>query len=555
MKHVKVGGAAIVLAIGIAAFPAGTPVLALNAPGNVEFSAAPMRSEAPAATPEWNIAENILTIGPGTFTFAPGDSIPWSKSLWNVDKIIFTDPTHTAIVGTPRYMFSAANVRTIEGINDVDVSGVTDMGFMFASTRKLESLDISDWDVSNVVNADQMFWNATSLTSLDVSDWDTGALENASAMFAGMTALTTLDVSGWNTEVLQDAFRMFGDVSSLTTLDVGSWTTGALTSAAQMFQGMSSVAALDVSGWNTENLIQTREMFHGVSSVTSLDMSGWKTSKFEVMGGMFADMTSLETIDVSTWDTTGFASVNEMFAGLSSLTELDLSGWSDLGVSPLGKSVDQTDMFARTPLRSLTIPNHMLLADESALGSPLQDEDFTGKWDVSGDWEGTTEELITRTQSRERDDNTETYLWQRHATLTLNPNGGAGDPITIQSTANKKFTLTESTFKLLNAKLASWNMLANGAGKSYAIGDTFVLPAGATTLYAQWQDVPVKPVIDPPTEPVKPIKPVDPTTTVTDGSKLARTGSEPMLVGIASAAVLVAGGAIVFLLRRRTRNS
>ena len=124
------------------------------------------------------------------------DTAPWAME--EIKKIViapsFADhrPTSTA-----RWFRHFGNLTTIEGLEHLNTSCVTDMSQMFGYSNVLTTLDLSHFDTSCVTDMNSMFRCCYALTTLDVSHFDTSMVRNMSWMFSGCSALTTLDVSNF----------------------------------------------------------------------------------------------------------------------------------------------------------------------------------------------------------------------------------------------------------------------------------------------------------------------------------------------------------------------
>ena len=217
--------------------------------------------------------------------------------------------------------------ETIEGLNYLNTSCVTDMKGMFFQTS-FSYLDVSDWDTSNVTDMREMFYYCESLTSLDVSTWDTGNVTDMYRMFDWCVSLNDLDVSDWDTSNVTDMHEMFDGCSGLSQLDVSSWDTSNVTDMYAMFNGCSGLSQLDVSSWDTSNVTDMYAMFGGCSGLSQLDVSSWDTSSCTDMLGMFAGCSGLSQLDVSSWDTGNVTNMYAMFNGCSGLSQLDVSTWN-----------------------------------------------------------------------------------------------------------------------------------------------------------------------------------------------------------------------------------
>jgi len=119
------------------------------------------------------------------------------------------------------FYFYFPSLTSIEGLENIDTSRVTNMMGMFFSLRNLTSLDLSSFDTSHVTNMSMMFVTS-GLTSLDLSNFDTSNVTTMMGMFGEMPTLTTLNISSFNTSKVADMSMMFVANSNLTSINYGS---------------------------------------------------------------------------------------------------------------------------------------------------------------------------------------------------------------------------------------------------------------------------------------------------------------------------------------------
>ena len=292
---------------------------------------------------------------PGTtYSLNKGSDAPgWSANRSTVETVVFDPSFASAEPTTTIYWFyGMPKLTSINGMENLNTSAVTDMRNMFMGCSSLTSLNVSNFNTANVTNMGAMFYGCSNLESLDVSKFNTANVTNMPAMFYGCSSLTNLDVSKFNTVNVTDMSDLFDGCSSLTNLDVSKFNTANVTHIYGMFAACSSLTSLDVSGFNTENVTFMGYMFCGCNSLKSLDVSNFKTDNVTDMTNMFVGCHSLKSLDVSNFNTAKVIDMNDMFDYCKSLESLDLSSFTFNGNMDTDRMMTQC-----TSLKSLTIPS------------------------------------------------------------------------------------------------------------------------------------------------------------------------------------------------------
>ena len=148
-----------------------------------------------------------------------GNDVAWDTdgTRTNVTKVVF-DPSFADARPTTTcdWFYGMTNLQSITGIEYLNTSEVTDMGFMFMRCSKLTSLDVSHFNTSKVINMNQLFSNCTGLTSLDLSNFNTSKVTTMLRMFYNSTNLRTIYVgNGWSTAAVTYSGDMFKYCTSL----------------------------------------------------------------------------------------------------------------------------------------------------------------------------------------------------------------------------------------------------------------------------------------------------------------------------------------------------
>ena len=381
---------------------AATPTTGADNPANGNSNTISASSEQPETniiaqgtwgTSKWDYtqegADYILHLHAGTLGIPGKDhydnGYTWDKGIGTLNAAfdnqltqIVIDPGVIANQYSQDLFRDLKKLKTIQGLENLDTSQVTDMSDMFYGCESLTSLDVSHFDTSQVTDMSWMFYYCENLTNLDVSHFNTSQVTNMSGMFDDCENLTNLDVSHFNTSQVTNMSWMFEWCICLTNLDVSHFDTSQVTNMSGMFGACDILSGLNVSHFDTSQVTSMTQMFSGCSNLTSLDVNHFDTSQVATMNGMFAYCDKLTSLDVSHLDTSRVTDMSTMFEGSGNLTSLDLSDFNtskvtnmsamfegckslinlDLSNFDTSKVINMSDMFSSCEsLSSLNISN------------------------------------------------------------------------------------------------------------------------------------------------------------------------------------------------------
>ena len=136
----------------------------------------------------------------------------------------FGGANHLSIKGDIDLVGDASNLFrnfvSVDGLEHLDTSQVTNMNHMFSWCDNMEQVDLSGWDTSNVTDMSYMFSNCRELKSFDFSDIDTSSLTDAVGMFNKCYSLESVEFGESEFPVLSNSLGMFSECESLGVMDV-----------------------------------------------------------------------------------------------------------------------------------------------------------------------------------------------------------------------------------------------------------------------------------------------------------------------------------------------
>ena len=203
------------------------------------------------------------------------DNEAWLGHRGGILEVIFDESFANChyIRSTNGWFYCMFKLKSIQGLNYLDTSNVTDMKYMFYFCQTIEIIDLKDLNTSNVVDMSLMFSGCNSLQSLDLSNFNTEHVTNMEYMFSCCLDLVNLDLSNFNTSNVVNMQRMFENCENLVNLDLSNFNTNNVVNMSGMFCGCESLKTLktDKINFNTDNVTDMEDMFNGCSNLEHID--------------------------------------------------------------------------------------------------------------------------------------------------------------------------------------------------------------------------------------------------------------------------------------------
>lgn len=230
------------------------------------------------------------TLGENEYGIYGGLGTPdWVFNNANVTKVVF-DPAFANARPTncKEWFQGCVKLTSIEGIEYLNTSQVTDMHNMFYNCFNLQTTDFSGFDTRKVKDMSNMFYNCGSLKSLDISNFNTSEVTDMRHMFYHCIGLKSLDLSHFNTSKVSNMISMFELCFNLSSVNLSGWDTRNVGSMNHMFERCNSLKTLDLSGFDTrEKTCSMYDMFNTCNGLTTIFVS----DKFAVGTGATGDDT------------------------------------------------------------------------------------------------------------------------------------------------------------------------------------------------------------------------------------------------------------------------
>ena len=188
------------------------------------------------------------------------------KDFRELQEIVKDDSVYLGDIIIPKNITSLADLfnhkrKDFSGLENWDVSHITDMSGMFDDCKNFTGKEIEKWNVSNVTNMGLMFVDCEKFNA-NLSKWDIRSVEKTAFMFQNCKNFTGKGLERWNTKNIENMMGMFKGCEKFN---------------------------IDLSFWKTYNLKKMMYVFQNCKNFTGKGLETWNLSNVKVMGYDFTN--------------------------------------------------------------------------------------------------------------------------------------------------------------------------------------------------------------------------------------------------------------------------
>ncbi len=249
---------------------------------------------------------------------------PWYESTHEVaEKAVFDSELTDKKIATLESFFQGyANLKTIDGLKNLNTDETTSMKRMFKGCSSLTKVDMSV-NAPKVTSMESMFEDCSSLTSA-LSPSNTNSLTSMESMFQGCSSLTKVTLPNL-TYLVTSMKYLFYDCSALTSIDLSKLEVPSLTTMEGMFFNCKSLKTVNANMSNTQRVTDMSYLFDSCSSLTDVDLSSLNTEAVTQMDYMFFHCDSLEKLNLQSFNTAKVTNAKCMFLTCPALSTIYVS--------------------------------------------------------------------------------------------------------------------------------------------------------------------------------------------------------------------------------------
>ncbi|TFG00998.1 MAG: BspA family leucine-rich repeat surface protein [Promethearchaeota archaeon] len=280
----------------------------------------------------WNQAETTHTYDvAGVYTV----NITGTIIGWNFDyegdrrKFVEIKQWGDLRLGNSGSYFAGCSNLNITAKDLLDLTGTTNLQWLFLACSKVDTVEgMNEWDVSKVTNMFGMFQDATNFNQ-NISKWDTSSVTTMQQMFHAAAEFNQ-DIGSWDVSSVTTMRDMFSQCDNFNQ-DIGNWDVSSVTTFLQMFYGAESFNQ-DIGSWDVSSVTTMFSMFNCADRFNQ-DIGNWDVSSVTDMRQMFMYAWHFNK-DIGSWDVSSVTAMQSMFKN-AIMFDQDLGGWNVSSVSKM----------------------------------------------------------------------------------------------------------------------------------------------------------------------------------------------------------------------------